>query len=290
MQQQIKTGLGVALIIIIAITVGAFVWVYEKNQPEITQPDIQIPIKKQNTGQNNNIGIANPASVHCTNNGGTLEIRTGADGGQIGYCRFSDGSECDEWAYYRGECQPGGVKLNINCICNDQCGDGICQDPKKTSECPCGETAESCSQDCAIPAEKTSNWQTYRNEKYGFEVNYPKDWAIDVNNNSPKPVGNVQRIFLKKDVNGAAIIFTVFQNLQQLSASQWLQKQNAEGPLKESEFNGYSVIKSDNPSSSGYFIYLPHGESIISIDVPNNIENTPSEIFNQILSTFKFIN
>jgi putative hemolysin len=51
--------------------------------------------------------IANPASVYCEEQGGTLEIRTGADGGQVGYCLFDDGSECEEWAYYRGECQPG---------------------------------------------------------------------------------------------------------------------------------------------------------------------------------------
>lgn len=51
--------------------------------------------------------IANPASVYCQEQGGTLEIRTGAEGGQVGYCLFDDGSECEEWAYYRGECQPG---------------------------------------------------------------------------------------------------------------------------------------------------------------------------------------
>jgi hypothetical protein len=52
-------------------------------------------------------GIANPASVYCNDNGGKLEIRTGPGGGQIGVCIFPDGSECEEWAYFRGECQPG---------------------------------------------------------------------------------------------------------------------------------------------------------------------------------------
>jgi len=48
-------------------------------------------------------GLANPASVFCEENGGTLEIRDETEG-QVGYCVFPDGSECEEWAYYRGEC------------------------------------------------------------------------------------------------------------------------------------------------------------------------------------------
>ena len=27
--------------------------------------------------------------------------------GQAGYCKFADGSECEEWALLRGECKPG---------------------------------------------------------------------------------------------------------------------------------------------------------------------------------------
>ena len=51
--------------------------------------------------------IPNPASVYCEQNGNTLEIRTAADGSQSGVCVFPDGSTCDEWAYFRGECGPG---------------------------------------------------------------------------------------------------------------------------------------------------------------------------------------
>jgi putative hemolysin len=50
--------------------------------------------------------MPNPASVYCEQNGNKLEIRTAADGSQSGVCLFPDGSECDEWAYYRGECGP----------------------------------------------------------------------------------------------------------------------------------------------------------------------------------------
>ena len=48
--------------------------------------------------------MPNPASVYCEQNGNTLEIRTAADGSQNGICVLPDGSTCDEWAYFRGEC------------------------------------------------------------------------------------------------------------------------------------------------------------------------------------------
>jgi len=48
--------------------------------------------------------IPNPASVYCEQNGNTLEIHTADDGSQSGVCIFPDGSTCDEWAYFRGEC------------------------------------------------------------------------------------------------------------------------------------------------------------------------------------------
>jgi len=52
------------------------------------------------------VNMPNPASVYCTQNGNTLEIRTADDGSQNGICVFPDGSTCDEWAYFRGDCGP----------------------------------------------------------------------------------------------------------------------------------------------------------------------------------------
>jgi len=65
----------------------------------------QSPTPSDSTPSNSE--IANPASEYCEEQGGTLEIRTDSSGGQYGVCLFDDGSECEEWAFFRGECQPG---------------------------------------------------------------------------------------------------------------------------------------------------------------------------------------
>jgi len=52
------------------------------------------------------VNMPNPASVYCEEQGNTNEIRTADDGSQSGVCIFPDGSICDEWAYFRGECGP----------------------------------------------------------------------------------------------------------------------------------------------------------------------------------------
>jgi putative hemolysin len=52
------------------------------------------------------VNMPNPASVHCMQNGNKLEIQTASDGSQNGVCVFPDGSTCEEWAYFRGECGP----------------------------------------------------------------------------------------------------------------------------------------------------------------------------------------
>jgi len=51
--------------------------------------------------------MPNPASVYCEQQGNKLEIRTAADGSQSGICVSPDGSTCEEWAYFRGECGLG---------------------------------------------------------------------------------------------------------------------------------------------------------------------------------------
>src|SRR3989339_1509275 len=47
--------------------------------------------------------LLNPASVYCQEQGGTLRIEEN-EAGQYGICTLADGTECEEWAYYRREC------------------------------------------------------------------------------------------------------------------------------------------------------------------------------------------
>lgn len=48
-------------------------------------------------------GLANPASVYCEEQGGTVEIVTADDGSQSGICVLPDGTRVDEWEYFRSQ-------------------------------------------------------------------------------------------------------------------------------------------------------------------------------------------
>jgi putative hemolysin len=97
------------------------------------------PINEPGSTSDPAVGLANPASVHCEEQGGRLEIRTTADGGQYGVCIFEDGSECEEWAYFRAECQPGELE---------------------DAPAPQGSPA-------------------YTNAEYGFSFDSPAEWTIE---------------------------------------------------------------------------------------------------------------
>jgi putative hemolysin len=95
------------------------------------------------------MGMPNPASVYCEEQGYRSEIRTASDGRQTGYCIFPDGSECDEWMYFRGECGPS-----------------------DSSSQPTNEIVD--------------GWQSYRNEALGYSFQYPADAKVGIDDNPLK--------------------------------------------------------------------------------------------------------
>lgn len=83
--------------------------------------------------------MANPASVFCTEKGYKLEIRNTAEG-QEGYCIFSDGTECEEWAYFRGECPASEKTENTsNEESSDTVSNIICKQLPLSSELNIGD-------------------------------------------------------------------------------------------------------------------------------------------------------
>ena len=50
--------------------------------------------------------LPNPASVYCVELGYELRIVDEADG-QVGICVFPDGTQCEEWSFFEGECGQG---------------------------------------------------------------------------------------------------------------------------------------------------------------------------------------
>lgn len=101
--------------------------------------------------------MPNPASVYCEQNGGSLELRQDASGGVSGVCIFPDGSECDEWAYFRSECSPG-----------DSLAAFEPASPSAEAESSPAEAAEIASDGCKV----------YRNEKLGYSFHYPAQAII----------------------------------------------------------------------------------------------------------------
>ena len=109
----------------------------------------------------------NPASAYCVEQGYRSKIRTAADGSQNGYCIFPDGSECDEWAYLRGECGPASQIAS-------------------PSEFP-----------TAMPIDPSEyqGWWTYTHPNYDFSIMLPDGWVVnEVTSNDPLMNGHMLKL------------------------------------------------------------------------------------------------
>jgi putative hemolysin len=120
--------------------------------------------------------LPNPASAYCEERGYTIEIRTSADGGTYGVCKFSDGSECEEWAFYRGECKPASAsKTAVDT-----------PEATPTIEAPVEETPTQVPE--PVPTQVVAEtpvedpypgWGSYVNADYAFAFRYPTTWTLE---------------------------------------------------------------------------------------------------------------
>lgn len=149
-----------------------------------------------------------------------------------------------------------------------------------------------------IPKDQTANWKTYRNEEYGFEIKYPKD-------------ANIRESNALLTVN---LPFTSRTNLREKTFSMWVEPKTSQFCInaRDSAYNPviitiggveflkgidttggtettartlyYSTIKEDNCYIPIFSLAADKYTSLPSFNL-----NQESEIFNQMLSTFKFL-
>lgn len=106
--------------------------------------------------------IPNPASVYCEQNGGRLDFREDTEGGVVGFCLFADGSECEEWAFFRGKCAPASQERDT-----DEASNEMPQTPVESAAVP------------AFSAEDYEGWWAYQNDNYGFSLLLPEEWVVE---------------------------------------------------------------------------------------------------------------
>ncbi len=128
-------------------------------------------------------GMANPAAGYCTSQGYTSEIRTAADGSQSGVCIFADSHECDEWAYYRGECDPA------TALKPSDTSQGSTSDPASPTPIPNAVAIE--------PSFYQGFW-TYTHPVYGFSIMLPEDWVVDDTTTADPLMSDHELIFSQK--------------------------------------------------------------------------------------------
>lgn len=87
----LKTNKKIILSIILLLIISVFTFAY---------------LNKENTIEK--VTIANPASVFCVENGGTLS-NINTDQGTFENCTFPENKTCESWALFRGECLVNGV-------------------------------------------------------------------------------------------------------------------------------------------------------------------------------------
>jgi putative hemolysin len=130
------------------------------------------------------VNLPNPASVYCEHQGGHLVFRQVAAGGVAGVCVFPDGSECEEWAYLRGECGPG----------------------KQSSAFP---TSTELPTPLPIDPAAYQGWWTYTHPVYNFSLRLPEDWLVEaVTTSDPLLRGHLLRLHPQAEVAQESIRLT----------------------------------------------------------------------------------
>ena len=272
--------------------------------------------------------MPNPASVFCEQNGGKLQIRTDASGGQQGFCVFPDGSQCDEWAYYRGECKPGdslvtpqqdtpianmpnpaavfceqkGGKLETR---TDATGgqQGFCIFPDG-SECDewayfRGECMPGGIITTPTPEIASDGWKVYRDVNLGFTFHYPADAAIS-HADDPDNTLTILGPLTSNGENWPMIYFNHPQGRpeyappQGVDLEQWLKDNNLVGEKRMADLQiaGTTAIHYRHDRSPQSYAddryFFAHDGQLYSVVILHTGDKEDWDLYNHFLESIQF--
>lgn len=144
----------------------------------------------------------------------------------------------------------------------------------------------------------TSDWVTYRNNKYGFKFKHPKDWKQDYSAKKDSPedgitfftVGLISQKIIENYSNATALINANKGSLEDLLSDPnyyWNKYRSIE---KEKEvligsIKAKKVIWEGNPSR---VFYVQKPNQTVTIEFSLYLYDNNSDVFNNIISTLEF--
>jgi len=164
-----------------------------------------------------------------------------------------------------------------------------------------------------ISEDETTDWKNYRNEEYGFEIKYPKEWEFKKGDESIAYL-----MVLGNPLQGEKTFYFEIEaeeNIDSLTAKEWIKNVLKENDIKkEEEIPGYIIFQEEKelvvgnniPAYElyGVYVYDAREEFIVvsnndyvyifrfpiakeNDNLSNSVEN--NKIIHQVLSTFKFL-